>query len=34
MTAALMFLFGVAFGAALNAMWAWVWELFDITRER
>jgi hypothetical protein len=33
MTAALMFMVGVAFGAALNALWGDVLELFDLYRE-
>jgi hypothetical protein len=33
-TAALMFLFGVAFGALLNALWKVSWDNFLISRER
>ena len=33
MTAALMFLFGVAFGACLNALWGDVLELLDLYRD-
>lgn len=34
MTAALMFLIGVAFGALLNALWDDVVDLFDIYRDQ
>jgi hypothetical protein len=33
-TAALLFLIGVALGATLNALWDWVVELFEISREQ
>jgi hypothetical protein len=33
-TVALMFLFGVAFGALLNALWEDVMDLLDIYREQ
>jgi hypothetical protein len=32
-TAALMFMVGVAFGALLNALWTDLWELFDLYRD-